>query len=310
MTLLAAYQTGNVRVKIFSDGTKLRTYPSEQKPKPLLPESIDLKITNSCGLSCFYCHESSSFDGSHANVETINHFINQMLPGTEVAIGGGNPLIHPELEQIIKTMTERRIIPNITINAGHLTGIVVQKIKLLRTMGIKGVGLTYHYNCNGGKIMAAHDDNTVIHVVLGIHKLASIRKFLEECRPESLKLLLLGFKHYGRATGLDEYHKSQIHLEILRWRYFLRSIVTQYKCHVSFDNLAIKQLQLKTRILPEVWKVQYMGDDGQHTMYIDAVKNQFAVNSTSERFNTTDQRFHYANLQRMFQHVRKISETA
>ena len=51
---------------------------------------------------------------------------------------------------------------------------------------------------------------------------------------------------------------------------------------VSFDNLAIDQLDVK-RIVPEdKWDEFYMGDDGHYTFYIDMVKGEFAKNSLSQ----------------------------
>ena len=54
---------------------------------------------------------------------------------------------------------------------------------------------------------------------------------------------------------------------------------------VSFDNLAIEQLDLEQQIKdhPELglnWKNLYMGDDGDYSFYIDAVSHTFAKNST------------------------------
>ena len=57
---------------------------------------------------------------------------------------------------------------------------------------------------------------------------------------------------------------------------------------VSFDNLALKQLPVREQMSDEDWEKFYMGDDGQFTMYIDAVKREFAKNSTStERWPIT-----------------------
>ena len=48
---------------------------------------------------------------------------------------------------------------------------------------------------------------------------------------------------------------------------------------VSFDNLALEQLDVKT-LLGDKWNNFYMGDDGQFTMYIDAVTGTFGKSST------------------------------
>jgi hypothetical protein len=51
--------------------------------------------------------------------------------------------------------------------------------------------------------------------------------------------------------------------------------------HLSFDNLEINQLEIKRFLSEEKWKSIYMGGDGQFTMYIDGVRQEFAISSTS-----------------------------
>ena len=61
-------------------------------------------------------------------------------------------------------------------------------------------------------------------------------------------------------------------------------IFSQFKV-VSFDNLALEQLRLKYIIPKKYYETHFMGEDGQYTMYIDLVKQEFAKNSiSSERF--------------------------
>lgn len=54
--------------------------------------------------------------------------------------------------------------------------------------------------------------------------------------------------------------------------------------HISFDNLALEQLGIRSLVTPEIWERNFMGPDGQFTMYVDAVRNEYAVSSTSPRF--------------------------
>lgn len=54
---------------------------------------------------------------------------------------------------------------------------------------------------------------------------------------------------------------------------------------VSFDNLAIKQLNPKRLMSDEQWDQFYLGDDGKFSMYIDLVNQEFAKSSVStERY--------------------------
>jgi hypothetical protein len=58
---------------------------------------------------------------------------------------------------------------------------------------------------------------------------------------------------------------------------------------LSFDNLAIEQLQNIHAVVGEDWDTFYMGDDGNYTFYIDLVAGTFAKNSCiDERFPIGD----------------------
>ena len=50
---------------------------------------------------------------------------------------------------------------------------------------------------------------------------------------------------------------------------------------VSFDNLALKQLQVRSQVGEQSFSECYMGDDGEGTMYVDLVNRQFALSSTT-----------------------------
>ena len=50
---------------------------------------------------------------------------------------------------------------------------------------------------------------------------------------------------------------------------------------VSFDNLALTQLNIKNYMSKEKWEEFYMGDDGKFTMFIDLVEQKFVRSSVS-----------------------------
>ena len=77
----------------------------------------------------------------------------------------------------------------------------------------------------------------------------------------------------------------------------LKAIQEKYYSVISFDNLTIKQLNLKEKLSTEEWDSFFMGDDGidgefsSASMYIDLVEQKFALNSCAplhERYNCKD----------------------
>ena len=70
---------------------------------------------------------------------------------------------------------------------------------------------------------------------------------------------------------------------------------------VSFDNLAIEQLQVKRFLTNEEWESFYMGADSEFTFYIDMVDGTFGKNSLApenERFPIMD------SIDEMFEKIR------
>ena len=61
----------------------------------------------------------------------------------------------------------------------------------------------------------------------------------------------------------------------------LGNIIEHFKV-VSFDNLAIEQLEVQRLMSREEWDEFYMGDDGSMTYYIDMVEQKFSRSSTDD----------------------------
>ena len=106
------YKNGNYTVFLYTDGTKEKI-TEEEHFKAEFPDSIDLKITNYCDANCPMCHENSGTHGLHADLNAP--FLSSLPAGIELAIGGGNPLSHPDLIPFLKRMKDMGIVCNITL---------------------------------------------------------------------------------------------------------------------------------------------------------------------------------------------------
>jgi len=256
------------------DGSKIRSWEGEAKP--LFPESIDLKITDYCDAGCAYCHEKSTRRGLPADLNNILNIVGGLPHGVELAIGGGNPLSHPELLWMLALLKEKGLVVNLTVNSVHLRQYV-EAIEFLRKGKlIYGLGISYHPDYLS-IINAMSDENTVIHVIAGIHNTQDIRKLIN--KPKR-KLLVLGYKQFG--FGL-KFYKPEVEHCIREWKYWIGSFLRTPNTSISFDNLGLEQLEVKKLIPPEIWNERFMGNDGTFTMYIDAVRDEFARTSTGVR---------------------------
>jgi len=297
--VLYEYKNGNCKVFIHEDGTKVREVYAV--PAPVMPESIDLKITDQCDNNCPYCHEGSTPDGKHADLQTIFSIVEGLHPGTEIALGGGDPLAHPNLIEILNGLKERNLIANITIKptsflnkednpfvlANAFKELVDQKL-------VFGIGLTADdYSDVFNEVFGI---NAVFHCILGITSPHVAMNLLRINK----KILVLGYKTVGRGKAYLDKNPS-VELNLKEWKFWLPGIFSRPNNGiVSFDTAAIGQLGLNEMVKPEVWKEHFMGMEGEFTMYVDAVNREYAISSSSPRIPIGTK-----NIREMFQDVRK-----
>lgn len=275
MNLLSKYNNGNYTVEIYDDGTKIRE-TEEETFEASFPENIDIKITNKCLNNCNFCFESSSPEGKHGNLNV--DFIKSLHPYTELAIGGGNPLSHPDLHEFLKVLKENKIIANITIRQNDF----LNNLELLKNYTdnklLYGIGVSLIEPTDEFIKEIQQFPNAVIHTIAGLLTKEQLIKLFNK----KLKILILGYKTRGKGENYKHEFEKDIFLNIEFLKQSILKLTPLFKV-VSFDNLAIEQLELQKQINPKVWEEFYMGDDGKHTMYVDLVKQTFSKNSLSEK---------------------------
>lgn len=293
------YVNGNYNVRINdATGTKIRRNDLDYFA-PEFPESFDLKITNQCDMGCAMCHEDSTPDGKHGDIMSLP-FLGSIHPFTEVAIGGGNPLSHPDLVRFLKLLKKKNIFANMTVNKVHFMSNLPLLHSLVEQRLIYGLGVSY---TSGGVqdfiSEVSKFDNAVVHIINGM----ITPEQYYELSGHNLTILILGYKDVRRGIQNRAQHGETIAKNQAALIDAVRSSIKSklFKA-ISFDNLALKQLGVKNMMTGEEWSEFYMGDDGQDgqftsaSMFIDAVEGEFARNSCCrERYKVTD------NITEMFQ---------
>lgn len=283
--LLHSYQNGNCQVTIYADGTKTVEYHGMARPN--YPNSLDLKITNYCdNPHCItYCFEKSNKLGLHADLEYGLNVLSDLPSGTEVAIGGGNPLFHPELEYFLTELSDRGIICNLTVNQYHIDKYIDRINDYIDRKLIYGLGISYIKDVSLDCISKLKNiDNCVWHVIAGIHSIDDIKRLLAITPVK--KVLVLGYKRFG--NGLSNYIKDTNTIDKLTYQWYTRihELFNINGITVSFDNLGIKQLNIKRFFTDVTFNEFFMGDDGKFTFFIDLVKQEYCITSTAkERYS-------------------------
>ena len=274
-TLLGSYRNGNYNCFIYNDGTKVRIN-NEDKFIPEFPESIDMKISNRCNMGCPFCHERSTPNGDLAN---LNHpLLDSIRSSVEIALGGGNILEHPDLNNFLFRMQRQKVICNATFHLQHFTNNYDYIKELVDKKLIYGIGISVNSTITDSQIeLIKSIPNVVVHVIAGVVPWETLVKMANH----GIKLLILGYKTFGRGEVYQENHQ-EVKENIKQLQERLPYLMKHYPV-ISFDNLAIKQLNIKELVDEETWNKTYMGDDGQFTMYVDLVKEEYAVSSISSR---------------------------
>lgn len=273
--LIGYYQNGNYGVLLLGDGTKIRINTLDSLI-PAFPESIDLKISDRCDMGCMMCHEQSTEDGALGDLHAP--FLDTLHPYTELALGGGNPLEHPGLYDFLVRMKAQHVVCNLTVHMFHFWENRDKLMAWAEARLIHGLGISISAPVGQDFFDVLRQfPNAVIHIIAGYTRLSTVQLLYDQ----GVKLLILGYKYYGRGKNFASDH-PQIADSIQSFLQHLPELVNHFSS-VSFDNLAIQQLNVKRLVDDKKWDSLYMGDDGQYTMYIDLVKQQYAVSSTSPR---------------------------
>jgi MoaA/NifB/PqqE/SkfB family radical SAM enzyme len=126
--------------KEFEEKYPNRKYSS--LPFSPVPETVDVSITDKCNFGCTYCYQDSRPRRAHGPkdlVETILKGFDE--PPYQIAIGGGEPTLHPDFEYILNTAREIGTVPNFT-TAGDdsLTDEIINTAN--KVCG--GIAMTFH----------------------------------------------------------------------------------------------------------------------------------------------------------------------
>jgi len=290
MKTLGVYKNGNYNVRLLADGTKIRE-TEEDNFIPAFAENCDCKITDKCDGGCPFCYEGCTPNGKHGDILN-SKFLDTLHPYTELAING-NDMTHPDLIPFLEKLKEKKVIANMTVNQIHFERCQNMIRDLVDRGLIYGLGISLKDATEDFISLVKQYPNAVIHIINGILSPSDVEMLADH----DLKMLILGYKHLRR--GEDWYAVD--HENIVTKQMWLKDNLAEMLNHfkvISFDNLAITQLDVKRLMSQEEWDEFYMGDDGNYTFYLDLVEGTFGKNSlATERFPIMD------NIDDMFQKI-------
>ena len=270
------YQNGNSLIELHEDGTRIIQF--EDTLQLDYPLNIDIRVSTKCafGLNpntgksfCSFCHESAITNGTECDYKYLREKLEGLPKGIELAIGANDVTV--ELCGFLHWCKSRDYIVNLTINQGHIKRDETTIKSLIEYNLIKGLGISYRPSLNWRVPQFVLDyEHTVVHVIAGIDSIEDVLLLKDK---GVKKVLVLGEKNFGFNEGkVDLTIRS--HRE---WYWWIAKLFSTFDI-VSFDNLALEQLNIKRFFSDKNWETF---NQGEHSFYINAVEKYFAPSSRS-----------------------------
>ena len=274
--IITKYNNGNALISIFEDGSREIEYNDTLNLE--YPLNIDIRVSSKCvfGLNpktnkafCSFCHESATTDGQECNYKELQEKLSDLPKGIELAIGANE--LTDELWDFLYWAKLQGYICNLTINQGHIKRDLHKICSTIDHDLIKGLGISYRSKLKFDiPETILNYPNTVIHVISGIDTYQEVENL---ANLGVKKILILGEKDFG-------FNKGNVNLTTINhkhWYWYVHSLFNKFEV-VSFDNLAIEQLNIKRFFTQENWEIF---NQGEHSFYINAVNKTFSPSSRS-----------------------------
>lgn len=259
-------------VMLFSrkDGTKMRFSigPYEKASKP---ELVDLKLTGYCSFGCSWCYQASTLQGKHAKLEDVRFVVKELekVGVSEVAIGGGEPLQHPDIIETFRLFKEAGIVPNFTTK---FPGLVRKYWSQLEPL----IGGFAYSAENAAQIRSAAKlfrnipkRFVNLHYVMGLGDREHFKEYLTAASEAGFRVTLLGYKTSG-------FGKNVIPFPYDWWIEAVNELIEEGNCpSLSIDTPLADQYHGE---MP-VPAYSYHRNEGAFSMYIDVSEMTFGASS-------------------------------
>lgn len=293
---------------------------------PEFPELVDMKLTDACEHNCPFCYMASTPNGKHAKLDDVCEIVNSFKNKTEFALGGGNVLLHPKFNEIVKFIQNNGHIVNITIRYDDVETIKKNKsLKDAIKKYVSGIGISVQKSkdvdtAEGfisemlelGKHISLH----IIPEMLGIKKsteildsMNNINDFLKANKKQNnvvgtnkCKVLFLGMKSTGRAKNLKHKFLTDSELNVLKEksRY-------QFNVDTSFINTYYEWFKKHYSDSEQFFLTKH---EGEYSMFIDAVNckaytSSYKDDGAIDIFNVNDEYRTAKSINEVFGEIRR-----
>lgn len=267
-------------------GHKIRFALDPEAPpytKAATPELVDIKITDFCPYGCTYCYQDSTTKGAHADINylrSLSYSLAEMRV-FEVALGGGEPTMHPGFLDAIETFRYQGIVPNFTTR--NMSFLRDPKSAGALRDAIGAFALSVDEEMFGRTLDPIREyarsgplgDKMTVQYVIGSGSDSFFHHLVEFCGENSIKLVLLGAKTNGRGLALADDPKRH---QTRNWLDVVRSASEGMYASIGIDT-ALAEQSADLLKEAEVPSTLYTVREGDFSMYVDAVTRRAAPSS-------------------------------
>lgn len=240
-------QKDKIKKELFTAPKLKHNFPYQILNSPIL---ADINITNKCNLKCPHCYINSKPEPKGKNMSfndfqiALNACKNAGI--LQIALGGGEPTLHPEFKKILKEIHKSGIVPNLTSNGKELSWMnlyTIAKYCGAMALSLEGIyndfektrNFSYTKFTKSIKKIKAAGIKLVFQITLGKNNINYIEKILNELliyKPYGI--LFLAYKPQGRGKKLN-LELSQIPQKILDKKIKNIFTILKNKTKLGFD---------------------------------------------------------------------------
>lgn len=233
-----------------------------------VPELVDLSVGNRCTTGCRYCYRGSTPEQGYASAKDVLAAIHALrsLGTFEVALGGGEPLQHPEIEEIAKSLHENDVCVHVTTR--ELDWLTQPKRRRLFLDKFSHFGFSVD---NVAAMKRASEmfeaeairDRINYQIVVGAMSQSALQDMLTYAKAKYLRVTLLGYKTSGFGANVKPRPIDPAALDL--------------PYCVGIDSVLVQQWS--AWLEKHAWSGSYTLGEGTFSCFVDAVTGKRHRNS-------------------------------
>lgn len=230
------------------------------------PNLLDVSITNRCNKGCDFCYRNSASVGNDITLADYQIIIdNAKLCGVQqIAIGGGEPTLHPHFCDILEITRSNGIIPNYSTNADNLSDpILFCTKKCCGAIAISVYGPIEEYREILRKVRN-YGITVNFHMILRSDKITEYTSLLQNPPVWLSDLNAIIFLNYKPANGNESLCFKKSGLK--RITDFFEAVATFHTCGVGFDTCSASYLR------------EFLDIDGCYYDYCEGARRSAFIN--------------------------------